>query len=58
VLALVAEGLQNAQVAERLFLSVKTVDSHVAAILRKLGARTRTEASETAARLGLLDQPR
>ena len=36
VLALVAEGLRNAQIAERLFVSEKTVDHHVSAILRKL----------------------
>ncbi len=53
VLALLAQGLQNADVAERLFLSPKTVDHHVSAILRKLGVRTRGEASAEAARLGL-----
>jgi DNA-binding CsgD family transcriptional regulator len=53
VLALIAQGLRNADVAERLFLSRKTVDHHVSAILRKLGARTRGEASAEAARLGL-----
>jgi DNA-binding CsgD family transcriptional regulator/tetratricopeptide (TPR) repeat protein len=55
VLALVAGGHRNAEVARELVLSVKTVDSHVASILRKLDARTRTEASEKALRLGLLD---
>ena len=53
VLALVAQGLHNAEVAERLFLSTKTVDHHVSAILRKLGVRTRGEASVEAQRLGL-----
>ena len=38
VLALLAEGLRNAQIAERLFVSEKTIDTHVSAILRKLGA--------------------
>jgi DNA-binding CsgD family transcriptional regulator len=54
VLALVAEGLRNAEIAERLFLSPRTVDHHVSAIRRKLGARTRGEAVAAAARLGLL----
>jgi DNA-binding CsgD family transcriptional regulator len=44
VLALVAEGLTNKQIGERLFISAKTVSVHVSAVLRKLGATTRTEA--------------
>ena len=56
VLELVAQGLRNAQVAERLFLSRRTVDHHVSAILRKLGVGSRTEASAEAARLGLRRQ--
>ncbi len=58
VLALVAQGLRNAQIAERLFLSEKTIDHHVSAILRKLGVHTRGEASVAAARLGLAGQDR
>jgi DNA-binding CsgD family transcriptional regulator len=53
VLALVAQGLRNAQIAERLFLSAKTVDHHVSAILRKLDVRTRGEAGAAAGRLGV-----
>jgi DNA-binding NarL/FixJ family response regulator len=56
VLALVAEGLRNAKIAERLFLSEKTIDHHVSAILRKLSVRTRGQASAEAERLGLVGQ--
>jgi len=56
VLALVAEGLRNAEIAERLYLAEKTVDHYVSAILRKLDARTRTQASAEAVRLGLTGQ--
>jgi DNA-binding CsgD family transcriptional regulator/tetratricopeptide (TPR) repeat protein len=58
VLGLVAQGLQNAQIAQRLVLSKSTVDHHVAAILRKLDARTRGEASAKAVALGLASQDR
>ncbi|QTX05947.1 helix-turn-helix transcriptional regulator [Agromyces archimandritae] len=49
VLDLVAEGLSNRQIGERLFISGKTASVHVSAILRKLGASTRTEAARLAA---------
>jgi DNA-binding CsgD family transcriptional regulator len=58
VLGLLAEGLQNGEIANRLVLSVRTVDHHVESILRKLGARTRTEAGAMATQLGLVDQGR
>ena len=53
VLALLVDGLRNAQIAERLVVSEKTVDHHVSAILRKLDVRSRGEAGAKAARLGL-----
>jgi DNA-binding NarL/FixJ family response regulator len=58
VLGLVAQGLRNAQIAERLVLSEKTIDHHVSAILRKLDVRTRGEASAQAVSLGLAGQDR
>ena len=45
VLELIAEGLTNAEIAEKLVLSVRTVDHHVSAILGKLGVPTRRDAA-------------
>ena len=56
VLALVVEGLRNAEIGARLFISAKTVDHHVSAILAKLGVRTRGEAARVAARLDRPDR--
>jgi DNA-binding NarL/FixJ family response regulator len=53
-LALLADGPRNAEIAERLLVSAKTVDHPVSAILRKLDVRTRGEAAAEAARRGLL----
>jgi DNA-binding NarL/FixJ family response regulator len=53
VLNLVASGLTNSEIAGNLVLSVRTVDHHVEAVLRKLGARTRAEARSAAVTLGL-----
>ncbi len=54
VLMLLADGMTNAQVAERLFLSPKTVGIHVSRLLAKLGAHTRGEAVAIARRRGLI----
>ncbi len=43
VLSLVREGLSNAAIAEKLYVSVRTVETHVSSLLAKLGARTRAE---------------
>jgi DNA-binding CsgD family transcriptional regulator len=53
VLGLLAAGLPNAAIAARLVLSRRTVDHHVSAVLRKLGAGSRGEAVRTAADLGI-----
>ncbi|HET6642720.1 MAG TPA: AAA family ATPase [Gaiellaceae bacterium] len=57
VLRLMSDGLSNAAIAERLFLSVRTVHHHVSAILRKLDVGRRGEAVAEAHRLALLQDP-
>ncbi|MDP4502685.1 ATP-binding protein [Nonomuraea turcica] len=54
VLGLVAEGLSNRQIAERLFISARTSGVHVSNILAKLGATSRVEAAALARRAGLI----
>jgi DNA-binding NarL/FixJ family response regulator len=54
VLALLADGLRNAQIADRLVVSERTVGHHVSAILRKLDVGTRGEAAAEAMRRGLV----
>ena len=54
VLVLVAEGATTADIAERLFISQKTVKNHLAAVYDKLDVDDRTQAVVRAARLGLV----
>jgi DNA-binding NarL/FixJ family response regulator len=55
VLGLLGQGCTNAEIADRLVVSTRTVDSHVAAVLAKLGVGTRRAAAGRAEDLGLLD---
>jgi DNA-binding NarL/FixJ family response regulator len=55
VLGLLAEGLTNRQIAQRLYVSAATVKSHVNAICRKLQAENRTHAVAIARRRHLLE---
>ena len=55
VLRLVAEGLHNREIAERLGVTEHTVKFHLAAIFGKLGASTRTEAVRRGLRMGVIE---
>ncbi|MDQ7858408.1 MAG: response regulator transcription factor [Armatimonadota bacterium] len=55
VLALIAEGHTNAEIAARLYISIKTVQTHRAHIFEKLGLHDRTELVRYAIRVGLID---
>jgi DNA-binding CsgD family transcriptional regulator/tetratricopeptide (TPR) repeat protein len=54
VLELLSEGLSNVEISDRLFVSPRTIEHHVSAVLSKLDAVSRQEAVETAHRLALL----
>ncbi len=51
---LLAQGLSNRRIAERLGISEHTAKFHVNSIIGKLGAQTRTDAAVRAARMGLV----
>ena len=53
MLALIAEGQTNREIAETLFITEKTAGAHVSSILARLGVRSRVEAATTAHRLGI-----
>jgi DNA-binding NarL/FixJ family response regulator len=55
VLALIAEGMTNAEIADRLVVSQRTAEHHVAAVLAKLGTANRRDAARRAAELRLLE---
>jgi DNA-binding NarL/FixJ family response regulator len=53
ILALIATGATNTEIAARLFLSPHTVKEHTSALYRKLGVRNRAEAVQRGQRIGL-----
>lgn len=57
VLKYIAEGLTTRQISRRLELSDRTVESHIAKLYKKIGARNRAEALAEGRRLGFLDDP-
>jgi DNA-binding NarL/FixJ family response regulator len=56
VLGLLADGLTNSEIAQRLFISPRTAEKHVAAVLSKVGAADRHEAVSLARQTGDLPE--
>lgn len=54
VLQLLNEGMQNKEIAARLFISAKTVDHHISSLLYKLEAKSRVKAVQEAIKMGIL----
>ena len=57
VLSAVAQRLHNREIADRLYISVRTVESHISALLRKLSVTDRAALVEMGAELGRAAQP-
>jgi len=53
ILALVTEGLADREISRRLFISERTVQHHVSAVLSKIGVSSRAAAAREATRIGL-----
>jgi DNA-binding CsgD family transcriptional regulator/tetratricopeptide (TPR) repeat protein len=56
VASLLAEGLRNAEIADRLFIAEKTVDHHVSSVLAKMGVKSRAAVVREAERLGIVGE--
>jgi DNA-binding NarL/FixJ family response regulator len=57
ILTLVVQGLSNKEIASRLYLSLRTVENHLARVFDKLGVRSRTEAAVHAVQQGWVCEP-
>ncbi|MFZ5626313.1 MAG: response regulator [Bacillota bacterium] len=57
ILGMVAQGLTNREIGERLFISEKTVKNHLTHLFKKIGVEDRTQAALFAVRMGLTEEP-
>ena len=55
--ALLCAGLANSEISQRLFISERTVDHHVSAVLSKMSVRSREAAARKAIRAGIVESP-